>query len=181
MSQINEPRLFQFFLYILLCKHIQQAGMPQVTIWWRIRVDRKFVNDISMAIQSNLESTAIWTNHNWMKLNASKCKEMLMCFLRERPKIQPLRVNVKVLETVKSHKVLGLIIQDCLKWNKHIEMSTSKASKRLQIIRVLRRGGIPPQDLLHIYYVLIHSVLEYCCVIWHNSQPKYLSKNIEMI
>ena len=116
-----------------------------------------------------------------MKLNASKCKEMLMCFLRKRPQIQPLRVNVKVLETVKSHKVLGLIIQDCLKWNKHIEMSTSKASKRLQIIRVLRRGGIPPQDLLHIYYVLIHSVLEYCCVIWHNSQPKYLSKNIEMI
>ena len=95
----------------------------------------KFVDDISMAealsrdaipaIQSNLESTAIWTNYNWMKLNASKCQEMLMCFLRKRPEIQPLCVNGKVLETVKSHKVLGLIIQDNLKWNKHIEMSTS--------------------------------------------------------
>ena len=57
----------------------------------------KFVDNISMAealsrdvipaIQSNLESTAIWTNYNWMKLNASKCKEMLMCFLRKRPEI----------------------------------------------------------------------------------------------
>ena len=75
-------------------------------------------------------------------------KEMLMCFLRKRPEIQPLCVNGKVLETVKSHKVLGLIIQDNLKWNKHTEMSTSKASKRLHIIRMLRRGGVPPHDLL---------------------------------
>ena len=71
----------------------------------------KFVDDISMAealfrdaipaIQSNLESTAIWTNYNCMKLNASKCiKEMLMCFLRKRP-----RQSV-------NDKVLVLIIQD---------------------------------------------------------------------
>ena len=46
-------------------------------------------------------------------------------------------------------------------------MSTSKASKRLHIIRV--------------YYALVRSVLEYCFVIWHNSLPKYLSKNIEMV
>ena len=151
----------------------------------------KFVDNISMAealsrdvipaIQSNLESTAIWTNYNWMKLNASKCKKMLICFLRKRPEIQPLCVNGKVLETVKSHKVLGLIIQDNLKWNKHIKMSTSKALKRFHIIRVLQRGGVPPHDLLHIYYALVRSVSEYCCVIWHNSLPKYLSKNIEMV
>ena len=65
----------------------------------------KFLDDISMAealsrdaipaIQSNLESTAIWTNYNWMKLNASKCKETLMCFLKKRPEIQPLCVNGK--------------------------------------------------------------------------------------
>ena len=43
------------------------------------------------------------------------------------------------------------------------------------------RSLVPPQDLLHIYYALVCSVLEYCCVIWHNSLPKYLSKNIEMV
>ena len=104
-----------------------------------------------------------------------------MCFLRKRPEIQPLCVNGKVLETVKFYKVLGLIIQDNFKWNKHIGISTSNTSKRLYIIRVLRRAGVPPQDLLHIYYALVRSVLEYCCVIWHSSLPKYLSKNIEMV
>ena len=90
-------------------------------------------------------------------------------------------VNSEVLETVKSHKVLGLIIQDNLKWNKHIKMSTSKALKHLHIIQMLQCGGIPPQDLLHIYYALVRSVLKHCCIIWHNSLPKYLSNNIEMV
>ena len=39
----------------------------------------------------------------------------------------------QVLETVRSHKVLGLVIQDNLKWNKHICVMVSKASKRLHV------------------------------------------------
>ena len=35
-------------------------------------------------IQSSPESTAVWTNYNWMKRNASKCKEVLICFLRKQ-------------------------------------------------------------------------------------------------
>ena len=92
-----------------------------------ISVAEALSRDAIPASQSNLERTAIRTNYNWMKLNASKCKEMLTCFFRKRPKIQPLCVKGKVLETVKSHKVLGLIIQDNLKWNKHIEMSTRQS------------------------------------------------------
>ena len=42
--------------------------------------------------------------------------------------------------------------------------------------RVLRRGGANAADLLVIYVALVRSVLEYCCVIWHNALPAYLSK-----
>ncbi len=52
-----------------------------------------------------------------------------------------------------------------LKWNDHIESVVSKASKCLYIIRTLRRGGVPAEDLLTIYFALIRSVLEYCCVV----------------
>ena len=41
----------------------------------------------------------------------------------------------------------------------------SKASKRLHIIRVLRRGGVSAADLLVIYVALVRPVLEYCCVV----------------
>ena len=80
-----------------------------------------------------------------------------------------------LLETVRSHKVLGLVIQDNLKWNENPRMIVSKASKRLHIIRVLRRGGVSAADLLDIYVALVRSVREYCCVVWHNVLPAYLS------
>ena len=82
---------------------------------------------------------------------------------------------------MRSHKVLGLVIQNDLKWNDHIESVVSKASKRLYIIRTLRRGGVPAEDLLTIYFALIRSVLEYCCVVWHHSIPLYLDNEVERV
>lgn len=52
--------------------------------------------------------------------------------------------------TIHSHRVLGLVIQDNLKWNEHICMIVSKASMRLHIILVLRRGGVKEASLFVI-------------------------------
>ena len=82
-----------------------------------------------------------------------------MCFFKATPQLPPfLRIDGQVLETVGSHKVLGLVIQDDLKWNENTCMIVSKASKRLHIIRVLRRGGVSAADLLVIYVALVRSV-----------------------
>ena len=60
-------------------------------------------------------------------------------------------------------------------------MIVKKASKRFHILRVLKRGGIPPHELILIYYALIRSVLEYCCIVWHNNLPAYLADSIERV
>ncbi|PFX15182.1 Retrovirus-related Pol polyprotein [Stylophora pistillata] len=69
----------------------------------------------------------------------------------------------KKVEVVQSHKLLGVLIQDDLKWRSHILSLTKKATQRLYIIRVLRRNDLPPKDLLSVYTALIRSVLEYAC------------------
>ena len=118
----------------------------------------KFVDDISAServvtncssdIQSNLILLpGTWSSQNFMKLNGMKCKELRVCFLRETPELSPLVINGHILEIVHSHKVLDLIIQSNLKWNDHINSVVSKASKHLYILRVLRRSGIPAEDL----------------------------------
>jgi hypothetical protein len=60
-------------------------------------------------------------------------------------------------------------------------MIVKKASKRLHILRVLKRAEIPPHELILIYYALIRSVLEYCCIVWHNNLPAYLADSIERV
>ena len=65
-------------------------------------------------------------NVNFMKPNPKKCKELCVCFLREKPVLSPLLIDGHALEVVRSHKVLGLVIQNDLKWNEHIESVISK-------------------------------------------------------
>ena len=59
--------------------------------------------------------------------------------------------------------------------------SQANASKRLHILRVLRRSGVEINDLITIYTALIRSLLEYCCVVWHHALPSYLSQELERI
>ena len=57
----------------------------------------------------------------------------------------------------------------------------SKASKRLDIIRVQKRNGVPITDLKHICTALIRSVLEYCTPVWHTLILTFLSDELEKV
>ena len=92
-----------------------------------------------------------------------------------------LAIDTKVLESINAPKVLGVTIQSNLKWDLHINEVVAKASKRLHILCVLKRGGVPPADLLKVYFALIRSVLEYCCPVWHNALPVKLSDSIDRV
>ena len=72
---------------------------------------------------AHLDSFASWAESNWMKLNAKKCREMRVCFLKEQSTLAPLLTEGQALEIVSSYKVLGLVIQDNLKWNEHISIT----------------------------------------------------------
>ena len=96
-------------------------------------------------------------SNNWLQLNSKKCKEMRVSFLRQEPSYSPLTVNNCALEVVSSHKVLGVTIQNDLKWGTHIENIIKKASKCLHILRILKRASVPLQDLLVIYLLVIHA------------------------
>ena len=116
-----------------------------------------------------------------MKLNGIKCREMIISFLRNEIAIPRLRIDELTLELVDSFKALGLTINNKLKWQNNTEAIVKKASKRLYVIRVLRRCGLSPSDLLLVYLSLVRSILEYACPVWHTALPKYLSDKIEKV
>ena len=151
----------------------------------------KYVDDISISecipaqgcssLQSDLDEIQQWASRNDMMLNEKKCKEMTVNFLRQSPVITSLSIDGQSLDQVLSFKVLGVTLNHRLKWDAHVEVTVKKASKRLYILRVLRRSGVPPSDLLLIYISLVRSVLEYACSVWHTSLTKGQSNAIELI
>ena len=86
----------------------------------------------------------------------------------------------KEVERVRTYKLLGVIISDDLKWSKHVEFVIAKAAKRLFALRLLKRAGVMPKDILKVYLSNVRSVLEYAAQVWLDI-PAYLSDAIESI
>ena len=153
-------------LFVIIINDLKLAS-PHCSYW-------KYVDDITISefaaargvsiLQSELDNVSTWAATNDMVLNPKKCKEMTLCFRRAVDHLpSALAIDTKALESVDAHKVLGVTIQSHLKWDLHINDIVAKALKSLHILCVLKRSGVPPADLLKVYFALNRSVLEYCC------------------
>ena len=151
----------------------------------------KFVDDTSVSevinkgeqgkMQSLVNAINSWCIKNDMKLNQSKCKDMIISFAKDPPKLDPIFVNNHELVPVSSAKILGTYISADLKWNTHINYIVSKASKRLYFLRILKRAGLDHTSLLTVYTTCIRSVLEYGCQLWNFGASQYLSDDVERV
>ena len=74
---------------------------------------------------------------------------MCVCFLKNQPDFQPITIYGNQIERVSSHKLLGVVIQDDLKWPNHIDMIKKRAQPNAYtgIPRVLRCNLIPANNL----------------------------------
>ena len=57
-----------------------------------------------------------------MKLNVTKCKEMVVDFSKEKRNFQLLLIDNIEVELIKAHsaQILGVMIQNSMNWEKHV-------------------------------------------------------------
>lgn len=150
----------------------------------------KFVDDTTLSeiIEHNGFSRMIdyvsevlhWSNDNLMNFNWNKTKEMILgTFSKHSP--TDLSINDNVIQRVHMFKLLGVIIDDKLNWNCHVNAMCKKASSRVYFLKLLKRSSVSQDDLLHFYVSIIRSVLEYACPVWHNSLTVNQNNRIESI
>ncbi|XP_020906728.1 uncharacterized protein LOC110244842 [Exaiptasia diaphana] len=171
-------------LFLIMVNDLAQRSPLKSSHW-------KYVDDITLSevvsnntqsvLQTDLDHITSCAKENSMNLNPKKCKELRISFLAKDPDVDQLMVEETHLERVKSHKVLGVTLCDNLKWNLNIDEIVTKASKRLYILRVLKRAKLPTPHLTSIYCALIRSVMEYACSVWNNAIQLYLVQQLERI
>ena len=97
-----------------------------------------------------------------MRLNEKKCKDMVINFWKYQPTvITPTQLNGIVIDRVSSYKLLGVIISDDLSCNEHCDSIHKKATKRLFVLRTLKRVGLGTNDLVLVYCSIVRSIVEY--------------------
>ena len=152
---------------------------------WKYVDDCTVTESISPGRNSNLQNLVDyifdWSVANKMKLNVTKCKEMVIDFSKEKRNFAPLLINDVPVERVKATRILGIILQDNMNWNDHVHQIVRKAGKRLYMLRLLKRSNANLKILCTVFTTIIRPVVEYACQVWHFNIQQYLCDEIEKI
>ena len=82
-------------------------------------------------MQEGVDGVKLWADRNKMELNAKKTKDMWSSFKKHSDNPPHLCINDMVIDRETEFKLLGVVIQDNLKWNSHISSVLKKANKRI--------------------------------------------------
>ena len=115
------------------------------------------------------------------KINELKSSIMFFNFSHSLDFAPEFQVGAENMDVVKSSKLLGIFLNEQLRWDTHVEYLCSKASKRIWILRRLMELYLDTDIILDVYRKEIRSVLEYAAVVFHSGLTKKQSDALESV
>lgn len=124
-------------------------------------------------LQSEWKNLVDWFSAISLPINYSKCLVMDVITMSGLSTTPIHITNDCYLKQVNSFSYLGVTLSCDMKWNKHFQYIVSKASRRIFLVRNLRRSGCDPKTIWNCYLACIRSVLLYAFPSFCNA-PQYL-------
>ena len=149
------------------CKFLMYAD--DTTIYFNIEDFN--TNNLEAEINKELEQVNTWLKVNKLSLNVGKTK--MMIFHRKRKHIPELKVLIDGcnIECVNSFNFLGIMLDQGLSWNNHVDLVKKKVSKVIGILYRLK-NIFPSEVLKTLYSSLIASYLNYGLLLWGKQSHK---------
>ena len=118
--------------------------------------------------------------HNWSKqwlvnFNPTKTKYIVFSKKLHSPDYPPLQIGGEQLQRVRTHKQLGVIFNESMTWEDHVNENCKKAMNRLVMLKKLG-AKIPRKSRFTIYLSYIRPVLEFGFQLYDNSTNEILEK-----
>lgn len=135
----------------------------------------KDISELFRNVGRDLYNLNDWFRANKLSLNVGKTNYMLFSKHQTRPPDMVLSIGDEVLKQVNSTKFLGLHIDDCLKWDKHIEHCRKKISSGIYAMNVSKHI-LSSDNLKILYNSLVLPYLNYGTILWGNTYLKYTNK-----
>ena len=129
-------------------------------------------------VQDDISATEQWSSENFLTLNPSKCKYMLISRKRSPtlPDI-PLLLHKLPLCQVDTFKYLGILLSEDLSWSPHINAICSKARQVLGLLYRRFYNFSNTDTLVQLYTSLVRPHLEYACPVW----APHLTRDIQAL
>ena len=107
-----------------------------------------------------------WCKTNFLILNVSKTKEIIIDFRLKKNILPPVLMNDQAVEIVDKYKYLGLIIDDKLNWRDNCKILLGRLNQRLYFLRRLRTFNFSPYSLKMFYSSIIESIICFGISCW---------------
>ena len=125
------------------------------------------ISDIEHHLTEDLGSIVSWLESNFLFLNYSKTKIMLVGTHQRLSRVNSFTVHARnnILGRVYQFKYLGVMLDPTLSWNDHIDYISSKISSRLGMLRKARRV-VPREACITLYESMVLPLFDYCSAVW---------------
>ena len=125
-------------------------------------------------LQTDLDTIRTWSTINKLPLNAAKC--VVMDITRShRPIFISYHMGDTRLETISTHKHLGIVLSSNLEWGPHIDEVTSKAKRLFGFIR-RTVGSNDTVTMKKLFVALVRPNIEYCAPLWAQNKESHKHK-----
>ena len=124
-------------------------------------------------LQQDILSVSNWIHQNNLVINLKKTNAMIISRSRNPP--QPtFYIGTHMIDLVSPFKYLGVTIHSDLSWSDHIDLTSTKAKKKLGFI--YRSFNQPPLEVINnLYKSLVLPYLDYCSLVWDPSSKKHIT------
>ena len=120
-------------------------------------------------LQQELDKFNDFCTQNKLVINSKKCFVMLLS--RSRSYAFPPEFSVGdsgILNVRKTLRILGVQVQDDLKWNSQVSMMVQKASRCTWMLRRMKSLGVDQETLVAFWKAEGRVHLEMACPVWHS-------------
>ena len=131
-------------------------------------------------LQKELLRFQDFVTNNKLVINTRKCYVML--FSRSTKYSFPPEFslgNSEVLEVKKEHRILGIIVQDDLRWNSQVQQMVGKATRTTWVLRRMRAMGVDQRTMVAYWKAEGRVHLELACPVWHSGLTLAQSRDLD--
>ena len=124
-------------------------------------------NELIDKLNSDLINISDWLARNKLQYHPTKTKFMIIGStynLNNKVHNKPVILNNKPLSRTSTFECLGVLLDEKLKWDKHIDKILKKVGSGIAMLR--RAKKFIPTSSLQMIYALIQPYFDYCSPLW---------------
>ena len=163
---VLSPTLYTFYTNDYRVKHsdtslIKFADGSAYQALFTSGLDSNYIEEVYRFVK--------WCEENYLILNVSKTKEMIIDFRRQKSTPTPLGINNETVEIVHTYKYLGFTVDDKLNWHEHCNELINKINKRIYFLRELMSFRLNNEVFYTFYCSILGSVFIFDISCWGSS------------